>query len=128
MAEYYHDTDLQRLPEMGKESPDLMHRFLEYYDECLKENSLSKREKALIGLGVSHVVQCPYCIDSFTKLCREAGLSRPEMTEAVHVGAAVSAGATISHGLQMIQILDREEDDSGDRESSAPEPSGGAPE
>jgi 4-carboxymuconolactone decarboxylase len=124
MAGYYNEQDLQRLPEFGKESPELMHRFMEYYNECLQDNSLSRREKVLIGLGVSHVIQCPYCIDTFTRYCHDAGVTPKEMTEAVHVGAAVTAGATISHSLQMLQILDEtnqeSETDAASQDGSSP--------
>ena len=59
----------------------------------------------LIGLAVAHVLQCPYCIDSFAKGCLEKGADEDQMTEAIHVAAAVRAGATLVHGVQMRKRL-----------------------
>ena len=66
------------------------------------EGKLSSREKSLIALAVSHVVQCPYCIDAYTKDGLEKGIEKEEMMEAVHVGAAIKSGAVLVHGVQMM--------------------------
>ncbi len=55
----------------------------------------------LIALGVAHAVQCPYCIDAYTKTCLEKGSNLAEMTEAVHVATAIRGGASLVHGVQM---------------------------
>jgi 4-carboxymuconolactone decarboxylase len=46
-------------------------------------------------------VQCPYCIDAYTTASLEAGSNADQMTEAVHVAAAIKGGAALIHGLQM---------------------------
>ena len=66
-----------------------------------REGALSEREKALIALAVSHAVQCPYCIDAYTGTSLEKGASLEQMTEAVHVAAAIRGGASLVHGIQM---------------------------
>jgi 4-carboxymuconolactone decarboxylase len=50
---------------------------------------------------VSHAIQCPYCIDSYSKSCLEKGADLDQMTEAVHVAAAIRGGASLVHGIQM---------------------------
>ncbi len=62
---------------------------------------MSEREKCLIALAVAHAVQCPYCIDAYTQACLEKGSNPEQMTEAVHVAAAIRGGASLVHGLQM---------------------------
>ena len=57
---------------------------------------------ALIALGVAHAVQCPYCIDAYTKDCLEKGSNQAEMTEAIHVTCAIRGGASLVHGVQMM--------------------------
>ena len=47
-------------------------------------------------------MQCPYCIDAYTTDTLEKGCSEPEMMEAVHVAAAIRGGATLVHGVQMM--------------------------
>ena len=77
-------------------------KFFGYYGEVFKEGALTEREKSLIALAVSHAIQCPYCIDSYSVDSLEKGCNEEEMMEAVHVAAAVRGGATLVHGVQMM--------------------------
>jgi alkylhydroperoxidase/carboxymuconolactone decarboxylase family protein len=105
---YYESKDLGRFAEVGKFSGDLMKKFFDYYNDATgKDGALTKREKALIALAVSHVKQCPYCIDAYTTQCLETGSNPEEMTEAVHVAAAMEAGMTLVHAVQMHNCLER---------------------
>jgi 4-carboxymuconolactone decarboxylase len=98
---YYHSKDLGRFAEMGKNRPELARKFFDYYGAVFAEGALSEREKALIALGVAHAVQCPYCIDSYTQGALEKGADLDQLTEAVHVAAAIRGGASLIHGVQM---------------------------
>jgi alkylhydroperoxidase/carboxymuconolactone decarboxylase family protein len=53
------------------------------------------------ALAVAHAVQCPYCIDAYTTGSLEKGATPEQMTEAVHVAAAIRGGASLVHGVQM---------------------------
>jgi alkylhydroperoxidase/carboxymuconolactone decarboxylase family protein len=107
MSTYYESNDLGKFEEMGKNRPELWEKFLAWYSEATaEEGSLTKREKSLIGLGVAHTVQCPYCIDAYTNQCLESGANLDQMTEAIHVAAAVRAGASLVHGVQCRNIVE----------------------
>jgi 4-carboxymuconolactone decarboxylase len=86
MQSYYDPNDLDKFSEIGKDAPDLAAKFFDYYGAVFAEGELSEREKALIALAVAHTVQCPYCIDAYTRACLEKGSNLGEMTEAVHPG------------------------------------------
>jgi len=101
MAGYYHDEDLPRFSEVGKNAPELWKKFSEWYGAVFEEGALSEREKSLIALAVAHAVQCPYCIDAYTQACLEKGSNLEQMSEAVHVASAIRGGASLVHGLQM---------------------------
>ena len=101
MSTYYDPDDLARFPDIGKDAPDLWKKFLDWYSAVFADGALSEREKALIALGVAHAVQCPYCIDAYTTACLEKGSNADEMTEAIHVSAAIRGGASLVHGVQM---------------------------
>jgi 4-carboxymuconolactone decarboxylase len=98
---HYEEDDLQRFSEVGKVRPDLFEKFMAWYAACQEDGALSKREKALIGLAVAHALQCPYCIDAYSQSCLEAGSNIEQMTEAVHMAAALRGGAALIHGVQM---------------------------
>jgi 4-carboxymuconolactone decarboxylase len=97
---YYEEEDLQRFPEIGKHRPDLFEKFMAWYLACQEGGALSRREKALIGLAVAHALQCPYCIDSYSQSCLEAGSNMEQMTEAIHMASAIRGGAALIHCLQ----------------------------
>ena len=101
MAGYYHQEDLAKFPQIGAEAPELWKKFSEWYGAVFADGALSEREKALIALAVAHAVQCPYCIDAYTQACLEKGSNLEQMTEALHVTAAIRGGASLVHGLQM---------------------------
>lgn len=107
MEHYYHCTDLAKFSDMGKDSPELWKKFSEWYGAVFAEGALTEREKALIALAVAHTVQCPYCIDAYTMASLEKGSNVEQMTEAVHVAAAIRGGASLVHGVQMRNIVEK---------------------
>ena len=107
MDHYYHAKDLARFSDIGKDAPELWQKFSEWYGAVFKEGALSEREKALIALAVAHAVQCPYCIDAYSSTCLEKGSTPDQMTEAVHVAAAIRGGSSLVHGVQMRNHVDK---------------------
>lgn len=104
---YYHSHDLARFPEIGKDSPELAKKFFDYYDAVFADGALSEREKSLIALAVAHAVQCPYCIDAYAQDCLAKGSDAEQMTEAVHVAVAIRGGASLVHGMQMRNVIEK---------------------
>ena len=88
-----------------KKASELAEKFFAYYNAVFEEGALTAREKSLIALAVAHTVQCPYCIDAYTNDCLDKGVSEEQMTEAVHVAAAIRGGASLVHGVQMKNIV-----------------------
>ena len=107
MDTYYHPKDLARVSDVGKEAPELWQKFSEWYNAVFREGALSEREKALIALAVAHAVQCPYCIDAYSTASLEKGSTPEQMTEAIHVAAAIRGGASLVHGVQMRNQIDK---------------------
>lgn len=105
MRTYYEADDLDKFGTIGEKAPDLAEKFFTYYGAVFEDGALTAREKSLIALAVAHAVQCPYCIDSYTNDCLNKGVDETQMTEAVHVAAAIRGGATLVHGVQMKNIV-----------------------
>ncbi len=106
-SHYYHTADLARFSEVGQGAPELWDKFLAWYNAVFAEGALSAREKALIALAVAHAVQCPYCIDAYATAALEQGSNEEQMTEAVHVAAAIRGGSSLVHAVQMRNHLER---------------------
>ena len=100
--EYYNSEDLKKFTDITDWNKELGDKFFNYYESVFAEGKLSSRDKSLIALAVSHVVQCPYCIDAYTRDGLEKGIEKEEMMEAIHVGAAIKSGALLVHRGQMM--------------------------
>ncbi|MEB3164646.1 MAG: arsenosugar biosynthesis-associated peroxidase-like protein [Prochlorothrix sp.] len=104
---YYKSEHLPNFSQIGEGNPALAQKFFDYYSSVFEEGTLSKREKALIALAVAHTVQCPYCIEAYSRAALQEGSDLEEMTEAVHVATAIRGGASLIHGLQMLDQVNQ---------------------
>lgn len=102
MKTYYTPEDLPKFAQISDWQKTLAQKFFDYYGEVFKEGALTAREKSLIALAVAHAIQCPYCIDAYTQESLAKGADEQEMMEAIHVAAAIRAGASLVHGVQMM--------------------------
>ena len=107
MDQYYHPQHLANFSQISEGSPELGKKFFDYYGAVFQDGALTAREKALIALAVSHAVQCPYCIEAYSKDCLQQGADLEQMTEAVHVATAIRGGASLVHGLQMVDHVNK---------------------
>jgi alkylhydroperoxidase/carboxymuconolactone decarboxylase family protein len=104
---YYDPDHLARFGDIADGGGELAAKFFDWYAAVFRDGALSEREKALIALAVAHAVACPYCIDAYSKASLEKGADLEQMTEAVHVAAAIRGGACLVHGLQMVDHVKR---------------------
>lgn len=104
---YYNPRDLKKFGAITEWSEELGNKFFEYYGKVFEEGALTPREKSLIALAVAHTEQCPYCIDAYTQDGLQRGITKEEMMEALHVGAAIKSGATLVHGVQMMNKVNK---------------------
>ena len=103
MDTYYKPEHLPKFGDIAEGNPELAKKFFDWYGAVFEAGALSEREKSLIALAVSHALQCPYCIDAYSKDALEKGSDLEEMTEAIHVASAIRGGASLVHGVQMLE-------------------------
>ena len=99
---YYNAEDLGKFGEISEWQKAMGDKFFAWYGEVFEDSALTAREKSLIALAVAHAVQCAYCIDAYSSDAFEKGWSEDQMMEAVHVAAAIRGGASLVHGVQMM--------------------------
>lgn len=105
---YYNREELNQFGSITDFQKELGDKFFSYYNDVFKDGALTKREKSLIALAVAHAIQCPYCIDAYTSDSLKQGADEEQMMEAVHVAGAIRGGATLVHGVQMMnQVKDK---------------------
>jgi 4-carboxymuconolactone decarboxylase len=107
MPTYYDPADLARFAAIGEHAPELAKKFFDWYGAVFADGSLTAREKALIALGVAHAVQCPYCIDAYTRETLKHGCDVEQLTEVTHDAAAIKGGSALVHGVQMRNVADK---------------------
>lgn len=104
---YYDPKDLKKFGNITDFQKELGDKFFDYYTSVFEEGALTAREKALIALAVAHTEQCPYCIDAYTQDTLQRGVTKEEMMEAVHVGAAIKCGAALVHSTMMMNKVNK---------------------
>lgn len=109
MSSYYESKDLKKFGQISSFDKELADKFFDWYGAVFEEGALSAREKAIIALAVAHAVQCPYCIDAYTEESMKFGFNKEQMMEAVHVAGAIRGGASIVHGVQMMNKVNKQE-------------------
>lgn len=109
MPAYYMSEDLARFTEMSKTNPKLFDLFMSWYQATMEEGALDARTKKLIALAVAFAIQEPYCIDSYSSACTEAGITPEEMAEAVSVAAVIRGGGTVAHWVQACNTVARKD-------------------
>jgi alkylhydroperoxidase/carboxymuconolactone decarboxylase family protein len=110
MPSYYMSEDLARFGEMARTNPKLFDLFLKWYATTMEAGALDERTKKLIALAVAFAIQEPYCIDSYSSACTDAGISPEEMSEAVSVAAVIRGGGVVAHWVQAANTMTRKGD------------------
>lgn len=107
MPSYYLSEDLARFGDIAKANPDLFAQFMKWYAASMEPGVLDARTKKLVALAAAYAIQEPYCIDSYTSQCADAGVTPEELAEVVHVVACIRGGGAIAHWAMTQNTLAR---------------------
>ena len=103
----FHGVDVRKqFKRMRELAPEAYRAFLDFEAKVWKEGALSTKTKELVGVGIAHITQCPWCIDAHTRRATKAGASDEEIGEVIFVSMAMAAGAAWSHGGLTLQCLE----------------------
>jgi AhpD family alkylhydroperoxidase len=76
--------------------------FTEMEKATFSEGALSKKDKELIAIGISVVINCESCMEWHIKQALDGGASKNEIVEALEVGIEMSGGpGTVSARFAM---------------------------
>jgi len=105
---YFDRKQVDAIKAMSDGATDLYARLDGYSAAVFEDDALERREKALIALACAHAIQCAYSIDRSVRMLKAEDVSLEEMTEAIHVATAIRGGASLVHGIQMLeQVAER---------------------
>ena len=104
---YYHAQDLPRFGEIGKDAPELAEKFFAWYNAVFAEGALTAARKVADRAGGGARGAVPVLHRRVLQDCLQKGADTEQMTEAVHVAAAIRGGASLVHGIQMRNHAER---------------------
>ena len=114
MSQHDHESDLaafrafrERMNERILDEGNLeIRRFFALDDRVYREGALPGRTKELLGLVASLVLRCDDCVSYHLIRCREEGLERDELFEALSIGLVVGGSIVIPHLRRAVAMLD----------------------
>lgn len=114
MSQHDHENDLaafrafrERMNERILDEGNLeIRRFFALDDRVYREGALPGRTKELLGLVASLVLRCDDCVSYHLIRCREEGLERDELFEALSIGLVVGGSIVIPHLRRAVAMLD----------------------
>ncbi len=89
-------------------APEADDAFKAFSKAVLADGALDTRTKQLIAVAVAHVThvtQCPWCIEGHVKAARREGASAEQIMEAVWVATEMRAGAAFAHSVKTLDLL-----------------------
>lgn len=105
MDHYYSKDSLASIGRLVELKPDIATALFAFDQKVFEVGTLSTKIKELIAIGAAHITRCPYCIEGHVKRAKKAGASDEEIAEAIFVGIAMSAGASVAHSCFSMEAL-----------------------
>ncbi len=104
---FYGEGSLKSVVKLMELKKDLFQSFFAFDQKVFEEGALPVKTKELIAVGAAHITRCPYCIEGHVKKAKKAGASDEEIAEAIFVGIAMSAGASVAHSCIAMDSLNK---------------------
>ena len=84
---------------------DVYRSFVEMEQNTYKNGELSKKQKELIAIGISVVINCESCMEWHIKQALDDGCSEKEIIEAIEVGIEMSGGPGTASARFAMNVL-----------------------
>lgn len=98
LAEQYREG----LNSLGKIMPEVVSAYNQFTSRCFQPGALSSKQKHLLALGISLFTGNEHCIVYHLENAMDEGVTEEELAEVVAVVGAYGGGATMAHGVILI--------------------------
>jgi AhpD family alkylhydroperoxidase len=102
----FYETWSSGMARMKSRTPDITRAFGGFFQNLMKEGSLSVREKELIALGIGLALRCEGCIYSHVEKCLKTGATPEQVIEAAGVAVMMQGGPTYTYIPKVLEALD----------------------
>ncbi len=85
--------------------------FLDMEQAAYSDGALKRKEKELIAVGISVVINCESCMQWHIEQAAAEGATKGEIIEAIEVGIEMGGGPATAHArfaLEVLESLDRD--------------------
>ena len=83
-----------------------INRFFALDAKAYEDGALDARTKEIAGLAASTVLRCDDCIAYHLIRCKELGVTRAQLFEALNVALIVGGSIVIPHLRRAVELLD----------------------
>lgn len=80
--------------------------FIDMEQSTYKDGKLNKKQKELIAIGISVVINCESCMEWHIKQAIDDGASESEIIEAIEVGIEMSGGPGTASARFAMNVLE----------------------
>ncbi len=80
--------------------------FVEMEQRTYKDGTLSKKQKELIAIGISIVINCESCMEWHIKQALDDGATKEEIIESIEVGIEMSGGPGTASARFALNVLE----------------------
>lgn len=94
--------NLKKLGKLDQANNDGWKQFQAFNGAVMSEGAISVKNKELIALAVGLATQCSYCLEIHRQAAEKAGATQEEIAETILIAAALTAGAALTHGTQIL--------------------------
>ena len=101
----YRGQVVSAVGELGKLSPDTVKGYATLGAAGAKTDHLDAKTRELIALAVAVTLRCDGCITVHAEAARKLGLRKEEITEALGVAVAISAGAAVVYSTRTLDAF-----------------------
>ncbi len=113
MENMHHIREELRQPSLDLHEliPDVMRNFASLSKAAMAEGQLSAATKELLALVISVTRECDGCIVAHVRGALRAGVTRPQLAEALGVAIAMNGGPGTVWGPRALRIYDEAVED-----------------
>ena len=87
------------------EKSEVYKSFVNMEQATYKDGALSKKQKELIAIGISVVINCESCMEWHIKQALDDGSTEDEINEAIEVGIEMSGGPATAAARFAMKVL-----------------------
>jgi AhpD family alkylhydroperoxidase len=87
------------------EKSEVYGAFVDMEQKTYKDGALSKKQKELVAVGISVVINCESCMEWHIKQALDDGASETEIIEAIGVGIEMAGGPATASARFAMNVL-----------------------